>query len=1171
MKRTLQLLALFVIGLLVLFAGSTFITPTSVSAANDVWQDVAEARIPQSGIRQIVPVTYRTLQLDSTALRTQLANAPWELTTAAKHSPLIIELPQPDGTMGRFQLEEYRMMEPGLAAQFPDWHTYHGQGIDDPTAVARLSLTTQGFHGMVLGGEKGTYYIDPYQQGDTTHYISYFKHDFRNPRVSNTPDEVLIDEEAQAWLESLGEEERPPTNGILRTYRLANAATGEYCTFHGGTVSTCQAAIVVAINRVNGIYEREVNVRMILVANNTSVVYTNAGTDPYTNNSGSTMLGQNQTNLDNVIGNANYDIGHVFSTGGGGVASLGVPCRTGFKARGVTGQGSPVGDPFYVDYVAHEMGHQWGADHTFNGTASSCSGNRVSSSAYEPGSAITIMGYAGICGAENLAQNSIDTFVARSYDQIRAYIDNDTTGDSCDVPIDIGNDAPVPNAGADYTIPAQTPFELEGSATDSTPGSLTYDWQQYNLGSSTSAGNTNTDLGSNPIFRPWLPETDGTRVFPNLSYILNNANTPPNPVPCPAIPGQPTPSQNCSPGMTLPTTNRTLTFRMMVRDNVANAGGVDYDTMNATVVNSAGPFQVTSNNSAGGSHPGGSTQTVTWNVANTTAAPVSCANVNILVSTDGGNTFPNTVASNVANNGSASVTVPNIATTTARWKVKCANNIFFDINNANFAITGGGPTSTPTNTPTITATPSGGSQIVTYCSTFSPLTIPDGSGTGITGTLTIPAAATILDANVRLSVTHSWIGDLTFRLSNGTTSTIIVDRPGFTGTGFGCSGNNIDDSFVDDEGTNGTWESSCSADPANPAYPAGSRLIGGNIPVTGNPTLMTAYDGGSTAGTWTLNVSDSATPDTGTLNQFCLEFEVPTGATATPTNTPVPPTNTPTNTAVPPTNTPTNTAVPPTNTPTNTAVPPTNTPTNTPVPPTNTPTNTAVPPTNTPTNTPVPPTNTPTNTAVPPTNTPTNTAVPPTNTPTGTAVPPTVTATATPTKPVPPTRTPTPTATNTPEVPPTVTPTPTTPPPGTQYVYMPLIFNRVAALNCQSVESEVGNPNNNANEAEQSQPLCQGQPFRGKHNLAEDREDNYLLVVEGEEAEELTITLDVPDINLNLYLYNANLTEVARSVNAGTEDEGFTVTLEPGNYIVRVYRTDSNTSEQDYVLTVTSP
>lgn len=136
---------------------------------------------------------------------------------------------------------------------------------------------------------------------------------------------------------------------------------------------------------------------------------------------------------------------------------------------------------------------------------------------------------------------------------------------------------------------------------------------------------------------------------------------------------------------------------------------------------------------------------------------------------------------------------------------------------------------------------------------------------------------------------------------------------------------------------------------------------------------------------------------------------------------------------------------------------------------------------------------------------------------------------------------------------------------------MPLIFNRVAALNCQSVESEVGNPNNNANEAEQSQPLCQGQPFRGKHNLAEDREDNYLLVVEGEEAEELTITLDVPDINLNLYLYNANLTEVARSVNAGTEDEGFTVTLEPGNYIVRVYRTDSNTSEQDYVLTVTSP
>jgi subtilisin-like proprotein convertase family protein len=247
-------------------------------------------------------------------------------------------------------------------------------------------------------------------------------------------------------------------------------------------------------------------------------------------------------------------------------------------------------------------------------------------------------------------------------------------------------------------------------------------------------------------------------------------------------------------------------------------------------------------------------------------------------------------------------------------------------------------TATNTNTPvpptaTATATTPGGSQVVTYCSTFTPLAIPDGVLTGITGTLTIPAAATILDANVRISTTHTWIGDLTFRLTNGTTSTILVDRPGRTTTGFGCSGNNIDDNFVDDEGAGGTWESSCASDPANPAYPAGARLIGGDTPITGNPTLLTAYDGASTAGTWSLNVSDAATPDTGTLNQFCMEFLVPAGgtatATATATNTPVPPTNTPTST-------PTNTTVPSTNTPTATV-------TNTPTGPTNTPTVTATP------------------------------------------------------------------------------------------------------------------------------------------------------------------------------------------------------------------------------------
>ena len=299
-------------------------------SADGVWSAVDERTIQVRGQRIIVPSVYRTVQLDRAALDAILAQAPIEFTTDMRVGGVTLTLPMPDGTFPMFRIEESSIMEPGLAAQFPELRTYRAQGIDDPTASARFDLTPDGFHGIILSAN-GTVYIDPYSKGDATNYITYDKADYQRGEqivclVGDQPSVVRVPATA------------PITNGTqLRTYRLALAATGEHTAFHGGTVGGAMAAMTTTMNRVNGIYERAAAVRMTLVANNNLIIYTDGGTDPYTNNSGGAMLSQNQTTLDTVIGSANYDIGHVFSTGGGGVASLQSSCNPGSKALGVTG------------------------------------------------------------------------------------------------------------------------------------------------------------------------------------------------------------------------------------------------------------------------------------------------------------------------------------------------------------------------------------------------------------------------------------------------------------------------------------------------------------------------------------------------------------------------------------------------------------------------------------------------------------------------------------------------------------------------------------------------------------------------------------------------------------------------------------------------------------------
>ncbi len=627
------------------------------------WKEIQENQIPVTGERWIIPNEYKTLQLDVEQIKDLFLTAPLEASVPVQQSTTTILLPYPDGTLVEFLFVESPIMEPELAAKYPEMKTFLGQGITDPSATSRFDFTIHGFH-AIIHSESGTIYIDPYSRGTNEFYISYFKRSFSVNDSRDTGEGCFVIEDPYLTeeLHKMIEQGLAKSSGTqLRTYRTAIATTGEYTIFHGGTVQTGLAAVVTALNRVNGIYEKEVAVRMILVANNDLIIYTNPNTDPYTNNNGSTMLGQNQTNLDNVIGNANYDIGHVFSTGGGGVAGLGVVCRTSFKARGVTGLPQPIGDPFYVDYVAHEMGHQFAANHTFNTSFSSCSPQRNASTAYEPGSASTIMGYAGICGSHNIQNFSDDYFHGISFDEIVAFTTS-SFGNQCPVTTPTGNSVPVvtvPTGG--FTIPKGTPFTLTGSATDADNDVLSYNWEQFDLGP---AGHPNSPSGNAPIFRSFLATSEPTRTFPRWTNIINNTQTI---------------------GEILPTYGRTLTFRLTARDNRSGGGGVGKASLSFSVTNDAGPFAVTSPNT-NVTWVGNTNQTVTWNVAGTNNAPVNTANVSILLSTNGGQTFAVTIAESVPNNGSASINVPNLPTTQARIMVKGVNNIYFDISNVNFTI-----------------------------------------------------------------------------------------------------------------------------------------------------------------------------------------------------------------------------------------------------------------------------------------------------------------------------------------------------------------------------------------------------------------------------------------------------------------------------------------------------
>ncbi|RYE20674.1 MAG: T9SS type A sorting domain-containing protein, partial [Sphingobacteriales bacterium] len=669
-----------------------------------------------------------------------------------------------------------------------------------------IAHTPYGFSAQVIT-INGSYYIDPYANGLTNEYISYFRSDYAKARsfLCEVPDDPNFGRNPIT--------EAPCRGNEMRVYRLAVACTGEYAQAPGVAAGTnaaiLHAAILKTVNRVVGVYERDITVRLILVANNNLIEYLSASTDPFNgNNNANVLINESQVVIDAGIGHANYDIGHTFSTGGGGLAQLNSPCGTS-KARGITGSPQPTGDAYDIDYVAHEMGHQLGGNHTMAGCGAAPNNTRL-----EPGGGTSIQAYAGICPGQDIHPNSDPFFHSKSFDEISNFLSG--FGSSCGVVQPTTNNVPVIDPlPAGVTIPLNTPFTLTGTATDPDGDPLIYSWEQqdfsgtsftaWNAGATAPAGNTV------PLFKMRLPKTTGSRTFPDPAVIA--AGFPANP---PVV-------MNGLKGETLSPVARPMTFRLIVRDSRAAGGGVasagtgGCQSGTAFTITVAGttPFTMTSPN-GGETYPGNSNQTVTWNISGTNVAPFNVANVKISLSTDGGVTFPTVLANSTANDGSEVVNIPNTPTTTARIKVEAVGNLFFDMSNANFTITMAVdgfsfgttaattvacPAPVPTNSTLTTAVVGTFTTPITLTQTgvvaggpvvsFTPATVTPGNSTVVTLTNAAALSNGTYTVNVQgVAGTTTQTTILTFVISSGTAPTITgANQPQSTAVCVGTPAN----------------------------------------------------------------------------------------------------------------------------------------------------------------------------------------------------------------------------------------------------------------------------------------------------------------------------------------------------------------------------------------------
>lgn len=761
--------------------------------------------VSKTAQRSDFPQEFALFKLDLESIKQKLYTAEDRFATNAQGA--IIEIPNSQGKLEKFKMFEASNFDPALQAQFPDIRAYVGQGIDNPNAQIRLSISPEGISTMTFRADSPTEYIEVYS-ADKKVYAVYNRDAKRmkKPFTCLTPDEKLENE----LTDKFSSIERS-SNPVYRTFRLAMSVTGEYSAFHGGTTPLVLAAVNTTMTRCNGVYEKDLALHLNLV-NNTTILYLNAGTDPY----GATDANYNselQTTLTSVVGEANYDIGHLMSAIGnnGNAGCIGCICTNGSKGSGFTTSTAPIGDNFDIDFVVHEMGHQFGANHSFTFSTENNSVN------YEPGSGVTIMGYAGITSYD-VAPHSIETFHAGNIDQIQTNM----TGKTCDVETAITHGTPVVNAGANYTIPRSTPFMLTGSATDTGgTGSMTYQWEQYDevtaAAQLTTGSPASTTKTVGPNFRSYLPTASGTRYFPTMASTLAGSKT--------------------TAGAdilveALSSVARTLNFRLTARDNVLNGGQTNFANMTVTVANIA-PLDITSQNADGISYAIGSTQTVTWtNTGNSGIA--GGANVDILFSNDNGATWGYTLLTATPNDGTQTITLPpGVSGVYCRFMVKANANIFFNVNTKAFSV---------------------GYTVTNTCNTYTNSTalpfVDQAPGSYTTATLNIPSSTSITGINAFTNLTHTYLSDVQFDISSPSNPTTFVKLYNRS-----CGA------------TNGTLNLKFS-DGA-----VGINCTGGATLQTVAPSeVLSAFSGQNPNGNWNFRVYDNYGGDTGTINSWGIEL-----------------------------------------------------------------------------------------------------------------------------------------------------------------------------------------------------------------------------------------------------------------------------------------------------------